>query len=124
MKAGHWIWIAIAVAIIGGAAAGAMLIEPRGRRLSDPFLGHILDLADPLTRAVVGGLAGLSLLAPPMAVVVFLRGRSLFRQAGARSREELRKAVCQPARSPTSPPPVSGASIPNPGPAQPGAPSA
>jgi len=123
MKSGRWTWIAIAVATLGGAAAGAVLIPLRDQSPSERFLGRTLDLDRTLTGAVMGGLAGLSLLAPPMAVVVFLRGRSLFRQAGARSREELRKAVCHPIRSRSSLP-ASGASFPNPGSAQPGAPSA
>src|ERR1043165_8754901 len=111
MKPGRWTWIAVAIAIFGGAAAGAILIEPRERTMSGPFVGRTLDLEDRVARAVVGGLVGLSLLAPPMAVVVFLRGRSLFREARDRSREELRMAVCQPIRAPNSPPLAPGASI-------------
>ena len=143
MKSGRWTWIAIAVSTLGGAAAGAVLIPLRDERPSgqsvvrttafdravSKSLRSLAGMApsadgadDPLTGAVLGGLVGLSLLAPPMAVVVFLRGRSLFLQAGARSREELRRAVCQPTSR--SSPPASGASFPNPGPAQPGAPSA
>ena len=47
-----------------------------------------------------GGLLSLSLAAPPLAIVILLRGRSLLRQADARSRAVLRLAVCP--QSPTS----------------------